>query len=36
MISVIIPTYNEEEQIQATIQLLLKHDTLGLIKEIIL
>jgi rSAM/selenodomain-associated transferase 2 len=36
MISVIIPTYNEEEQIQATIQLLLKQDTSGLIKEIIL
>jgi rSAM/selenodomain-associated transferase 2 len=36
MISVIIPTYNEEEQIPATIQLLLKHDTSGLIKEIIL
>ncbi|MEJ7627516.1 MAG: TIGR04283 family arsenosugar biosynthesis glycosyltransferase [Ferruginibacter sp.] len=36
MISVIIPTYNEEAQIQATIQKLFQNDTGSLIKEIII
>lgn len=35
MISVIIPTYNEESCIQATIQKLKQYDEIGLIKEII-
>ncbi len=35
MISVIIPTYNEEAHMQATIQLLYKYDEANLIQEII-
>lgn len=36
MISIIIPTYNEEAHIKATIQQLWEHDTSNLIKEIII
>lgn len=36
MISVIIPTYNEEAHISATIKQLWEYDTSNLIKEIII
>lgn len=36
MISIIIPAYNEEAHIKATIQQLCEYDTLNLIKEIII
>ncbi len=36
MISVIIPTYNEETHIKATIQKLWEYDQTNLIKEIII